>query len=113
MGRMVVPRLDLRQHRKKPWRNQGVLSTMAKLDAAPVKKGFIMSAIESRLAELGVTLPQATAPAANYAPFVRSGALLFTVNAATAALVKFTEKPENGRYVVLRKKPALTITVYR
>ncbi|RMD95342.1 MAG: RidA family protein [Alphaproteobacteria bacterium] len=29
--------------------------------------------IESRLAELGVTLPQAPAPAANYVPFVRSG----------------------------------------
>ncbi|PRX37072.1 Enamine deaminase RidA, house cleaning of reactive enamine intermediates, YjgF/YER057c/UK114 family [Meinhardsimonia xiamenensis] len=29
--------------------------------------------IETRLAELGVTLPQAPAPAANYVPFVRSG----------------------------------------
>lgn len=37
-----------------------------------------MSAIEARLAELGVTLPQAVAPAANYVPFVQSGALLFT-----------------------------------
>ncbi|MDQ6437977.1 RidA family protein [Mesorhizobium sp. LHD-90] len=34
--------------------------------------------IEKRLAELGVTLPAAAAPAANYVPYVRSGNLLFT-----------------------------------
>jgi enamine deaminase RidA (YjgF/YER057c/UK114 family) len=33
--------------------------------------------IEARLAALGVTLPDAPAPAANYVPFVRSGDLLF------------------------------------
>lgn len=33
--------------------------------------------IEARLAELGLTLPDAPAPAANYVPFVRSGNLLF------------------------------------
>jgi enamine deaminase RidA (YjgF/YER057c/UK114 family) len=33
--------------------------------------------IDARLAELGVTLPDAPAPAANYVPFVRSGNLLF------------------------------------
>lgn len=33
--------------------------------------------IESRLGELGLTLPSAPAPAANYVPFVRTGNLLF------------------------------------
>jgi enamine deaminase RidA (YjgF/YER057c/UK114 family) len=32
-----------------------------------------MSTIDARLAELGVTLPDAPAPAANYVPFVRVG----------------------------------------
>jgi enamine deaminase RidA (YjgF/YER057c/UK114 family) len=33
------------------------------------------NAIEARLAELGVVLPEATPPVANYVPFVRTGAL--------------------------------------
>lgn len=33
--------------------------------------------IEQRLTELGITLPDAPAPAANYVPFVRSGNLVF------------------------------------
>ena len=33
-------------------------------------------AIETRLAELGVTLPEAAAPAANYVPFVKLGTLV-------------------------------------
>ncbi|MFC3182982.1 RidA family protein [Cypionkella sinensis] len=35
-----------------------------------------MSSIEARLAELGVTLPDAPAPAANYVPFVQTGNLV-------------------------------------
>ncbi|MCH8466526.1 MAG: RidA family protein [Roseinatronobacter sp.] len=35
------------------------------------------TAIDARLAELGLTLPNAPAPAANYVPFVQSGALVF------------------------------------
>lgn len=34
--------------------------------------------VESRLAELGITLPAAAAPAANYVPFMRTGKLLLT-----------------------------------
>ena len=34
--------------------------------------------IEKRLADLGVTLPAAAAPAGSYVPFVQSGKLLFT-----------------------------------
>lgn len=36
-----------------------------------------MSAIEARLAELGVTLPDAPAPAANYVPYVISGNMVY------------------------------------
>ncbi len=32
-----------------------------------------MASVEDRLAELGITLPEAAAPAANYVPWVRSG----------------------------------------
>ncbi|MBF0249139.1 MAG: RidA family protein [Alphaproteobacteria bacterium] len=35
-----------------------------------------MSAINARLAELGITLPQAAAPAANYVPYVQTGNLV-------------------------------------
>jgi len=37
-----------------------------------------LSSIEDNLARLGITLPAAAAPAANYVPFARSGNLLFT-----------------------------------
>lgn len=33
--------------------------------------------IESRIVELGITLPQASTPAANYVPFVQTGDLIF------------------------------------
>ena len=33
--------------------------------------------IDARLAELGITLPAAPAPAANYVPYVRTGSLVF------------------------------------
>lgn len=36
-----------------------------------------MSKIEARLAELGIELPAAPAPAANYVPFVQSGKQIF------------------------------------
>jgi enamine deaminase RidA (YjgF/YER057c/UK114 family) len=36
-----------------------------------------MSRIDQRLQELGVELPRASTPGANYVPWVRSGALLF------------------------------------
>ena len=36
-----------------------------------------MSAIEAKLAELGVTLPDAPAPAANYVPFVQVGDIVY------------------------------------
>ena len=35
-----------------------------------------MSAIDDRLSELGLTLPQAAAPAANYVPYVQTGNLV-------------------------------------
>jgi enamine deaminase RidA (YjgF/YER057c/UK114 family) len=35
------------------------------------------NAVETRIAELGLTLPDAPAPAANYVPFVQSGSLVF------------------------------------
>ena len=36
-----------------------------------------MTNADQRLADLGITLPDAPAPAANYVPFVRSGAMLY------------------------------------
>jgi len=37
----------------------------------------MVSAVEQKLAELGFSLPDAPAPAANYVPYVRSGNLIF------------------------------------
>ena len=36
-----------------------------------------MSTVETRLSALGLTLPEAAAPAANYVPYVQSGNLVF------------------------------------
>ena len=36
-----------------------------------------MASVEDRLAELGITLPEAAAPAANYVPWVRSGNIVY------------------------------------
>ncbi len=44
-----------------------------------------MGAIEARLNELGITLPSAQAPAANYVPGVRTGNLLYLSGVGPAA----------------------------
>ena len=52
-----------------------------------------MSAIETRLAELGITLPEPVAPVANYVPFVKSGREVFIsgqVSIGADGLVKGT-----------------------
>ena len=49
------------------------------------------SPIDARLAELGVTLPDAPPPAANYVPFVQAGDLVFIsgqISQGPAGLVK-------------------------
>jgi enamine deaminase RidA (YjgF/YER057c/UK114 family) len=72
-----------------------------------------MSRTERRLAELGITLPKAAAPVANYVPYVRSGSLLvisgqlcFGLDGALAAEHKGklggTVSPEQGREAARR-----------
>jgi len=40
-------------------------------------RNLTMSTVETRLSALGLTLPEAAAPAANYVPYVQSGNLVF------------------------------------
>lgn len=63
--------------------------------------------IEARLAELGIELPAAPAPVANFAPCVQSGALLFVsghpavMNGASDVLVEvFGEAGRHARFAV-------------
>jgi len=56
-----------------------------------------MSAIDSRLAELGITLPAAAAPAANYVPTVQTGKLLYTSGQVNIADGKITPPGLLGR----------------
>ena len=44
-----------------------------------------MSAIEDRLGQMGITLPESPAPVANYVPTVRTGNLLFLSGVGPAA----------------------------
>ncbi len=61
--------------------------------------------IEARLRELGIVLPQAAAPAANYVPFVRAGDLLFVSGqlpmeggrVAVAGVLGMGVTPEEGQ----------------
>ena len=49
--------------------------------------------IDARLRELGITLPDAPAPVANYVPAVRTGNLLFI----SGQVAMVNGKPEAGR----------------
>lgn len=55
------------------------------------------SRIEARLAELGILLPQAGAPAANYVPFVRTGDLLFVSGQVCALSGKLSHVGKLGK----------------
>ena len=59
-----------------PLSNGGGPETRAGLASAHMQKESLMS-IEARLADLGVSLPDAQAPAANYVPFVQVGDIVY------------------------------------
>jgi len=60
--------------------------------------------IETRLAELGVTLPDSPAPLANYVPFVQSGSQLFVSGQVSS--------DENGLIVLWATKGAMPAARY-
>lgn len=72
-----------------------------------------MSAIEMRLSDLGVTLPDAAAPAANYVPFVRTGNQLFISGQLPmdAGKIAFTGKLGDGVSVDDGKAAAKTCAI--
>lgn len=52
-----------------------------------------MNAIDARISELGLTLPEAAIPVANYAPYVKSGNMLFV----SGQISKIGDKAIGGR----------------
>lgn len=72
-----------------------------------------MSAIEMRLSDLGITLPDAAAPAANYVPFVRTGNQLFISGQLPmdAGKIAFTGKLGDGVSVDDGKAAAKTCAI--
>lgn len=52
------------------------LTVLGAAVVAGIRPGFAAGSAASRLTELGISLPTAAAPIANYVPFVRSGNLL-------------------------------------
>lgn len=63
------------------------------------KEMSMTDTIEKRLASLGVTIPTAAAPAANYVSYVQSGNLLFTAGQLPLKDGKFTTSGLLGRDV--------------
>ena len=62
--------------------------------------------VESRLARLGLKLPEAPAPAANYVPYVISGALVFVAGQAPVAGGKYLSVGRVGAEVSLEAAQA-------
>ena len=59
--------------------------------------------IEGRLAELGLELPQATPPVANYVPYVISGNLVFVSGQVTSWNGEFKHMGALGRDVSVER----------